>query len=449
MKKNKIKELKDLDKYQFKAVTSKRKVNLVLAGAGCGKTFTIVKKIEYLINVLSVDPKSILCISFTNAAVDGLKEKINNKVDVMTFHKLALKIIGKKKEVLTEDMLTDIIMDSFSNEKLYGLYHIGKKDMYELVKTFINLFKANNYSLEKFYEFINKAEHKEAILLKEIMKCYICYESYLNKENLMDFNDIINLATKMIERFKVRYKYIIVDEYQDTSYAKFFLIKKLMYLSSAKLFLVGDDFQSIYRFTGSNIKIITNFRIYFPFSKIIKLKNTYRNPNELVKVAGKFIMKNPFQVRKRLKSSISLKNPIEIIYYNNLNESINAVIKEENIDDLFILSRNNNDLEKIKVESIRAQKMSVHKSKGLQANYVFVVNVSNAFNGFPNKFVDHPILKYVNNYKEYYPYEEERRLFYVALTRCKKKVFLFVPKNNESIFIKELKRYKNVIIREK
>ena len=249
MKKNKIKELKDLDKYQFKAVTSKRKVNLVLAGAGCGKTFTIVKKIEYLINVLSVDPKSILCISFTNAAVDGLKEKINNKVDVMTFHKLALKIIGKKKEVLTEDMLTDIIMDSFSNEKLYGLYHIGKKDMYELVKTFINLFKANNYSLEKFYEFINKAEHKEAILLKEIMKCYICYESYLNKENLMDFNDIINLATKMIERFKVRYKYIIVDEYQDTSYAKFCLIKKLMDLSSAKLFLVGDDFQSIYRFT--------------------------------------------------------------------------------------------------------------------------------------------------------------------------------------------------------
>ena len=146
MKKNKIKELKCLDKYQLKAVTSKRKVTLVLAGAGCGKTFTIVKKIEYLINVLNFDPRSILCISFTNAAVNDLKEKINSKVDVMTFHKLALKIIGKKKEVLTEDILTDIIMDSFSNDKLYGLYKMGKKDMYELVRTFINLFKSNNYS---------------------------------------------------------------------------------------------------------------------------------------------------------------------------------------------------------------------------------------------------------------------------------------------------------------
>ena len=450
MKKNNIKELKDLDKYQLKAVTSTRKVTLVLAGAGCGKTFTIVKKIEYLIKILNVNPKSIICISFTNAAVNDLKEKINNKVDVMTFHKLALKIIGKKKEVLTEDMLTDIIIDSFSNEKLYGLYHMGKSDMYELVRTFINLFKSNNYELNKFYDFIIKANSKDKALLKEIMKCYICYESYLNKENLMDFNDMINIATNRLDASKVRYKYIVIDEYQDTSIAKLNLIKKLVKLSNSNLFMVGDDFQSIYRFTGSNVKIITNFRKYFPFAKLIKLKNTYRNSKELLKIAGKFVMRNPFQIKKNLRSSISINNPVEIIYYKDLNHAVDEIIKEDKVNNLFILSRNNGDLKKVIInDNVNYKKMSVHKSKGLQADYVFLINVSNSSNGFPNKYIDHEILKFVNNYKEYYPYEEERRLFYVALTRCKKKVYLFVPKGNESIFIKEMKQYKNVIIREK
>lgn len=450
MKKNNINELKGLDKYQLKAVTSKRKVTIVLAGAGCGKTFTIVKKIEYLINDLNIEPKNILCISFTNAAVNDLKQRVDQKVDVMTFHKLALKIIGKKKEVLEEDILIDVIMDSFSNDKLFGLYKMGKKDMYELVRTFINLFKSNNYNLDKFYDFINKASGKDKVLLKEIMKCFICYESYLNKENLMDFNDMINIATDKLDNSKVRYKYIIIDEYQDTSASKLNLIKKLVKLSDANLFMVGDDFQSIYRFTGSNVNIITNFRKYFPLAKLIKLKNTYRNSKELLGVAGKFIMKNPFQIKKKLKSNISITNSVEIIYYNDLNCAMNKIIREDKVNNLFILSRNNSDLKKIIInDNINYKKMSVHKSKGLQADYVFLINMNNFSNGFPNKYIDHEILKYVNNYKEYYPYEEERRLFYVALTRCKKKVYLFVPKNNESIFIKEIKGYKNVITREK
>lgn len=257
----------------------------------------------------------------------------------------------------------------------------------------------------------------------------------------MDFNDMINIAIDKLDNCNVRYKYIIIDEYQDTSLVKLNLIKKLISLSNANLFAVGDDFQSIYRFTGSDIKIITNFRRYFPFAKIIKLKYTYRNSYELIKVAGKFILKNPFQIRKKLLSKFKLKNPIEIIYYDDLNYSINNVIKENNINNLFILSRNNYDLEKIKIndfKNINFRKLTIHKSKGLQKDYVFIINMNNNVNGFPNKYIDHPILKYVNNYKEYYPYEEERRLFYVALTRCKKKVYLFAPKDNPSIFIKEL-----------
>ncbi|MCI5733465.1 MAG: UvrD-helicase domain-containing protein [Tenericutes bacterium] len=445
MKKTIKEDFKSLDKYQLKAVTSNRKKILVLAGAGSGKTYTIVSRIRYLIKYRNVKPSDILCISFTNDAVNKLKEDLNNKdVEVLTFHKLALKIIGRKKEVLAEDMLTDIIINTFSNDKLFGLYEMERFDMYNLVKTFINLFKSNNYSLDKFYTFINKANTKDKMLLKEIMKCYICYESYLNKEGLMDFNDMINIAINKLDKVNLKYKHIIIDEYQDTSLTKFLLIKKIISINKSNLFAVGDDFQSIYRFTGSNIKIITRFKKYFPFSKIIKLKYTYRNSKELVFIAGKFIMKNKSQIRKKMKSKIRENNPVKIIYYDDLTSSINKVIEKEEIDDLFVLSRNNKDLENINIKGIKYKKMSVHKSKGLQAKYVFLINVNSNKNGFPNKIEDHKILKYVNNYKEHFKYDEERRLFYVALTRCTKKIYLFVPSNRESIFIKEIKKYKKV-----
>ena len=135
---------------------------------------------------------------------------------------------------------------------------------------------------------------------------------------------------------------------------------------------------------------------------------------------------------------------VKIIYYDDLTSSINKVIEKEEIDDLFVLSRNNKDLENINIKGIKYKKMSVHKSKGLQAKYVFLINVNSNKNGFTNKIEDHKILKYVNNYKEHFKYDEERRLFYVALTRCTKKIYLFVPSNRESIFIKEIKKYKKV-----
>lgn len=440
-----------LDKWQFAAANTKSKNALVLAGAGCGKTFVIVARIKYLTECCNVDPKDILCISFTNDAVNKLKEDLNIKeINVMTFHKLALKIIGNKKEILSEDILTDIIIDTFSNDKLFGLYKLNKEQMYFLVHTFINLFKCNGYSLDKFYDFIKRAEVKEKELLKEIMKCYICYESYLNKENLIDFNDMISLAIKSLENTTFKYKYVIVDEYQDTSITKLILLKKIIKLSDASFFAVGDDFQSIYGFTGSDINIITKFKKYFFNSKIYKLKITYRNANELIRLAGNFIMKNPYQIRKRLCSFKKDRHPLQIVYYEDLNNKINQVIKEDKIDDLFILSRNNCDLDNVNIFSnLRLRKLTIHKSKGLQADCVFVIGLSDNANGFPNKYQSHEILRFVNKHKVKYPYDEERRLFYVALTRCKKKVYLFVRREDESIFVKEIKRYKSVIIREK
>lgn len=438
----------ELDKYQLKAVKTKRKRVLVLAGAGSGKTLVIERRIRYLVDDLNVNPKDILCISFTNDSVNKLKKDLFDlNVDIMTFHKLGLKIIGQKKEILSEDMLKDVIIESFSDYTLLSLFDMPKSEMINLIETFINMFKSNGKKLDDFYKFIKKADFKEKKLLKEIMKCFICYEAYLKKENIIDFNDMINEAYECLDFTDVRYNHIIIDEYQDTSFTKYKLIRRLIKLSNAALFAVGDDFQSIYRFTGAYLKVITDFKKMFLFSKVIKLKYTYRNPNELIKIAGKFVMRNPYQIRKRLKSNITGKNVVEIVYYSDLNGKIKEVIEEDKIDNLFILARNNKTLEGVEVNNVNYKKLTVHKSKGLEEDYVFVLDLNDNANGFPNKYKDHKILKYVNQYKEYYPYEEERRLFYVALTRCKKKVYLFVPMNNESCFIKEIKKRKNVLIR--
>lgn len=161
-------------------------------------------------------------------------------------------------------------------------------------------------------------------------------------------------------------------------------------------------------------------------------------------------MRNKRQVRKCLRSDISIDNPVNVIWYDDLLSSMLKIIKTDKLDNIFVLGRNNDDVKSVVLNNVNYQKMTVHRSKGLQADYVFVVGLTDFKNGFPNKFTDHKILKYVNDNKEYYPYEEERRIFYVALTRCIKKVYLFVPRKNPSLFVKELlKQYKNVVIREK
>ena len=274
----------------------------------------------------------------------------------------------------------------------------------------------------------------------------------------MDFSDIINKAAEIVETgFINNYKYIIIDEYQDTSLTKYLLISKIMKKTGAHLLAVGDDFQSIYGFTGCDLDIFIDFKKYYPDSKILKIEKTYRNSQQLIDIAGNFIMKNKRQIRKNLVSDKRLKKPIKICLYNNFNKTLKEIIN--NIDtDILILARNNKDISLLKDSGFitvdnkvvyldkNIRFLTVHKSKGLEYDNVIIINASNNILGFPNKLIDDPILKYLNNKKEYYPFEEERRLFYVALTRSKNNVYILAPKNNISIFVKELMNDSNVEI---
>lgn len=494
----------NLDKQQQEIVIDESKHLLVVAGAGSGKTLTILGKINYLIKYKNILPEEILSISFTKASSDSLKDKIkkgfNIDMPVYTFHKLGINILsdnGYKYSIAESNLLENIIEQFLNTTILTSIYHMKlllkyfKVNAYKNIKeeyrkfyknnykqitllsnllsTFIRLFKCNNHTLEDYIKFLNQARHtksykkykNEKTFLILALNIYLIYEKYLEVNNEIDFDDMIIKATKCIEKEgKINnYKYIIIDEYQDTSLVRFLLIKSILDKTNAKLMVVGDDFQSIYRFTGCDLSLFINFKDYFEDAKIMKIENTYRNSQELITIAGDFIMKNKNQIKKNLVSTKHIENPIKIIYYESIKDTLYNLI--ETIDTpILILGRNNNDvnmiidnrmklldngtLKLVEYPDKKIKYLTVHKSKGLEEENVIIINLEDKLLGFPSQIKDDKVLRFVNKNLEKYPYSEERRLFYVALTRTKNNVYLLVPKKNKSIFVQEVeKNYRN------
>ena len=345
---------------------------------------------------------------------------------------------------------------------------ITYKRFIDFCNTFIKLFKSKGYNNQSFDK-MKYNSRRTTKFIEFIKELYTYYQKYLKEKNLIDFEDMINEATKIIkeqEKIKLNYKYIIVDEYQDISDCRFELIKNITNKIDSKIMVVGDDWQCIYSFASSNINLFTQFKKHVEKSKTLKITNTYRNSQELIDIAGNFILKNENQIRKNLKSNKRLKYPITISIYksNKLVKSLMEIIEyliekygqEKNI---LILGRYTFDKNKIidnenlkenqnkiiykKNPKVKIDFMTIHASKGLGYDNVILVNLDNNTLGFPSKIKTDPILNTLIT-NEKFKYAEERRLFYVALTRTKNEVILLTPNYNQSIFVKEIKKYKNV-----
>ena len=466
-----------LDKDQLIAATTTNINTIIIAGAGSGKSTTMVGKIKYLVLSKNVPLDNILCITFTNNAAKSLEEKIKKELGqesrVYTFHKLALEILKEhhvKYYIASPDLLEYLIEEIFASisttyfEKLFldKKYYLKEdfKHYKKIIERFLRLYIANYYEPEYFHNILNKAKKKDKPLLLIIKKIYEIYILEKTSTGTIDFDDMIYMATDLVKEkgIKKNYEYIIVDEYQDTSQVREYLVRAIRNKTEAYVTVVGDDFQSIYRFSGCDINNFLDFKKNFKPVKKLYIKNTYRNSKELIHVAGSFIMKNPRQIKKKLKSNKSIKKPIIICYYKNIKEDFYKLIKKINSSNLMILGRNNHDiytvlnnLLKIKNNQIIYKEnniyyKTIHKAKGLEEDNVLIINLSNDINSLPSKIKDEKILKYVIKHYDIYPFEEERRLFYVALTRTKNYCYLFVPKDNPSIFVKELiKNYKEYI----
>lgn len=357
------------------------------------------------------------------------------------------------------------------------------KEFKKLIGSFIGLFKSNGYSEKSFDELIQKTStlksnfirQRNLEFIKIVKPIYNLYQENLKESESIDFNDMINLATKIIAdgNLNLNYKYIIIDEYQDISVSRYNLIKEIKTRTNAKLMCVGDDWQSIYRFAGSDIDLFTNFKKYFGYFEMLKIEKTYRNSQELIDIAGEFVMVNPLQYKKSLKSDKHNSEPIKIKGYSidiisSIRSSIDEIVLKSGDDsEIIILGRNNFDIDFIEQSSnyefklvksrdkviikykkyplLRMSYLTAHRSKGLEADNVIMINLENKQLGFPNKISDDPVLSLVLTNKDDFQYAEERRLFYVGVTRTKNTTYLIVPDKNPSVFIEELKRKVNVI----
>lgn len=395
-----------------------------------------------------------------------------------------------KLEALLRDNGVEVSEDPERLTKIYE--ELSSDDGYlssivRLVTTFLSLAKANKISMAEVWERGRRQYagngymwHRFELFMTFAEPIMNEYESKLRDANQIDFDDMINLGTDSIlsHGMDERYKYIIVDEYQDISRSRFELIKAIREFSGAKLMCVGDDWQSIYRFAGSDISLFTHFEDYVGYAERLKIEQTYRNSQELVDIASEFIEKNPSQVHKEMKSrALSLDRPVVINQVDDASASFEDALstilssKQNYSGNILVLGRHNRDIEKIYLGLVGNERISfwrekgtgdlrlrfcgydniryltVHRAKGLEADDVIVLNLVNALYGFPNRLEDDPILQILLGAEEGFDFAEERRLFYVALTRTRNSVILIscgsTGTKEPSPFVNELKQGEN------
>lgn len=379
-----------------------------------------------------------------------------------------------------------VVFKQRTNDEIWQILNSIAKDevsaLDTLINTFLNLFKSNNFEIEKLTAQIasfkeESIKNRYYLFLDIFTPILNKYNEFLKSKNLIDFSDMINDAAFYISKnkFKNKFKYIIIDEFQDTSIGRFKLINALLESNkSCRLFAVGDDWQSIYRFAGSDISLFTEFEKHFGVTEFSKIETTYRFGSSMIDISSNFILANPNQTPKALKAfTNNTLSPIEIIHSNSFKNDdpypfIAALnqINEENLASskklkILALSRYNhiidlykertdlfsvkyNEVEKnftikyLELPHLEVQFLSVHRSKGLQGDYVIILNCVSGQYGFPSEQADDPILNLLLSKSDQFKNGEERRLFYVALTRSKKKTFITTNSTYKSKFIDEI-----------
>lgn len=341
-----------------------------------------------------------------------------------------------------------------------------------LFTTFLSHFKSNRHTLEGIKEKSKEIE-RSSLFIRLFEFIFKEYQEFQKRNNCIDFDDMIVEALNNIEKGKYRhgFKHIFIDEFQDISTTRAMLIKSLLPLNNTSVTAVGDDWQSINRFAGSNIKIIQDFEKTFGISQTVALDYTFRFDNIVSSVASDFIQKNPNQLQKEIKTiKTQEQGKFSILLYwstgdnqKDIEKILDLIIKKEkNNKSVMILARYNFLFKEIKSDNKKELKISpylknkyptlkmplasVHGSKGNEADYVIVFGLNHGKYGFPSKIVDDPILDIVVPPGDDYEDAEERRLFYVALTRTKGTLFLLSNQYEKSSFVEELiKNYKDEI----
>lgn len=462
--------LSNLNDQQYQAAMSKHSGHiLVLAGAGCGKTSVLTSRAAVLLSQ-GVHPQELLVCTFTKKAASEMKQRLNSIVDnqkcekltVSTFHAYCLQVLKEKIFETTNFCKLGFKKNPIllaDDEKNKVLRDITTKEQRELFGT--NLSLIDSYLDKIAVSAPKKIEFPESIA-QTIFDIHKKYEIFKRENGFWDFSDLIagvvTLFTnneELLFHYASRLKYILVDEFQDTNPLQIELLK-LLISQGAKVFAVGDDDQAIYGFRGSDTKVIHNFEMLFPLSMIYKLEINYRSTPTILNCANKIFKEKPLQFRKILRSgnvaTVGKGQKPQSFLAENENELVKWIHEQTvtlnckyaiPIDKMTVLCRINQTINCLKNiyqnvildESQIPQFLTVHSSKGLEFPVVFLVDLEESvFPSFKIRKSKNPhtwgqwlnyVLKGEFRKKVFEgDFDEERRLFYVGVTRAEKFLFL-------------------------
>ncbi|BCG62539.1 MAG: DNA helicase IV [Methyloprofundus sp.] len=347
-----------------------------------------------------------------------------------------------------------------NNELLHTLQQFGQVAQFsELLAKVLALFKAAYLNIKDMVALAGQHEDRErmqaaAFLFEPI---YELYQQELCNTQTIDFEDMIGRAIQYVEngQYQSPYRYLLVDEFQDISASRARLLQALLNQhDDNSLFCVGDDWQSIYRFAGSDVSITKDFAEHFGYTATSVLDKTFRFNNKIGEFASRFVTRNDTQIQKQIVSHRQVQQAaVSLIKTNQDLVGLNAALTAINTQNqnkqasVLILARvsfKRPDLATLQPQypNLQLQFMTVHGSKGKEADYVIILGMEKGKYGFPSEKAVPPLLNLLLPKAESFPYAEERRLFYVALTRARHHVYLISDANKASDFIRELRNDK-------
>ena len=459
---------------------------LCLAGAGSGKTRVLTTRVFYLVNKLGVPPENILAITFTKNAATEMVERLGalgidtNQLWCRTFHSVCYKILQES----TDEYQLNIIDDATQDRELQKcLTDLSRQP--EFGYRLARFLEENNWPLYLFAEEVIRTIHEcknyavtpagisekcrqvkdedLAEFYQLFSRIFATYQECLTAGRQLDFSDLIGRVVTMLKtdrsaqkKCQSKFKYILVDEFQDVNHGQVQLLN-LFKGGRNNLFAVGDDWQAIYGWRGGNVKYILQFKKnYQRDCHQIVLPFNYRSDGNIVRAASKYIDHNRQQCRKKIKSFYPAMRKIRIFRGESSGCSRAFVFKKVTAlirsgmspSDIMILGRNwkhvNFFIEQLsKGRSTQCRGVvitTIHGAKGLESKIVFIVGLHRGRGGFPYIKEDCEIMQVIRKTTLRERLEEERRCFYVALTRAREELYLIAEKGNESIFIKEIPR---------
>ncbi len=418
-------------------------VSLVIAGAGTGKTSTMLKKISNVLTQSDIPPSSILILTFSRHGAEEIKRRLTsltglNISDIFagTFHSFCLRVLKDyRNEYLKKSGYREFpeIMEERDNGIIREIIMKDPGRFKGLPCGAVLRLTDENVKLKPL--FMEKL--KNCGLMGEIEKVKEEYSLHKKENGLIDFGDLMDHCIDLIDSNRdvrraliKKYRYIFVDEFQDTSEKNFRLLSLILPDINRNLFMVGDDYQSIYGFRNAKIEYIINIKDYFRDAEIYKLTKNYRSRREIVQASNKFIHLNRFRTSKKIVSMSGRGGTVKMHRVSDRQEEVNKIqiLLSGSGGTGVVLARNNYQVsyikDKIKYEFPEIDVMTMHASKGLEFDRVIIAGVSDRI--IPDRTTN---------------IEEERRLFYVALTRAREVlhiIYLNDSRDKLPRFIKEL-----------